>query len=247
MSALSHASIQTLGPTLIDTLSHTPGFGLALTLAAYLAASQLHHRLGRPALLSPVLVTMIAVSVVLDVLGISYQEYLSSVSILALLLGPATVALALPLLHSAPALLSDRLAVAVTLLLTGAVSLAITVAALTAFGADDALVLTTLPRSVTTPVALTLGESIGANTTLAVVLTLISGILGATIGPWLLDRAHVSDPRARGFALGVTSHGIGTSRALTESTVTGGWSSAAMVLNALTMTVALPLLARAFH
>jgi putative effector of murein hydrolase len=230
----------------VSALIHAPGFGLALTVAAYLGAGELHRRLGRPALLAPVLVTMVVVSVVLEVLGISYQEYLASVSILTLLLGPATVALALPLLRSGRALLADRTAVLVTLVVTGVVSVGVTVAALLALGADDSLVLTTLPRSVTTPVALTVGETIGANTTLAVVLTLVSGVLGATVGPWLLDRVRVSDPRARGFAIGMVSHGIGTSRALVESDVTGGWSSAAMVLNALAMTVALPLVAQLF-
>lgn len=230
----------------MSALIHAPGFGLALTVAAHLGAGELHRRLGRPALLAPVLVAMVVVSVVLEVLGISYQEYLASVSILTLLLGPATVALALPLLRSGRALLADRVAVLVTLVVTGVVSVGVTVAALLALGADDSLVLTTLPRSVTTPVALTVGETIGANTTLAVVLTLVSGVLGATVGPWLLDRVRVSDPRARGFAIGMVSHGIGTSRALVESDVTGGWSSAAMVLNALAMTVALPLVAQFF-
>jgi putative effector of murein hydrolase len=230
----------------VSALIHAPGFGLALTVAAYLGAGELHRRLGRPALLAPVLVAMVVVSVVLEVLGISYPEYLASVSILTLLLGPATVALALPLLRSGRALLADRAAVLVTLVVTGVVSVGVTVAALLALGADDSLVLTTLPRSVTTPVALTVGETIGANTTLAVVLTLVSGVLGATVGPWLLDRVRVSDPRARGFAIGMVSHGIGTSRALVESDVTGGWSSAAMVLNALAMTLALPLVAQFF-
>ncbi|WP_380173286.1 LrgB family protein [Kineococcus sp. DHX-1] len=231
----------------MNALVHAPGFGLFLTLGAYLGAGELHRRLGRPALLAPVLVAMVVVAVALEVLGIGYDEYLASVSVLTLLLGPATVALALPLLRSGRALLADRGAVLLALLATGAVSVAVTVAALELWGASDALVLTTLPRSVTTPVALTLGQTIGASTTLAVVLTLVSGVLGATVGPWLLDRVRVVDPRARGFAIGMVSHGIGTSRALAESDTAGGWSSAAMVLNALAMTVVLPVVARAFH
>ncbi|NAZ88567.1 LrgB family protein [Kineococcus indalonis] len=228
----------------MNAVVHAPGFGLALTLAAYLGADALHRRLGRPALLAPVLVAMIAVALALEVLGIGYEEYLASVSVLTLLLGPATVALALPLLRSGRALLADRLAVLVTLVVTGAVSVTVTAASLVALGVPDELLLTALPRSVTTPVALTIGTAIGANTTLAVVLTLVSGVLGATVGPWLLDRVRVEDGRARGFAIGVTSHGIGTSRALAHSHVAGGWSSAAMVLNALLMTVVLPVVAR---
>lgn len=230
----------------MSTVVHAPGFGLALTLAAYAGAVALHRRLGRPALLAPVLVAMVVVALALEVLGVPYAEYLASVSVLTLLLGPATVALALPLLRSGPALLADRLAVLLTLLVTGVVSVTVTVGSLVALGASDDLVRTTLPRSVTTPVALTVGETIGANTTLAVVLTLVSGVLGATVGPALLSLVRVRDPRARGFALGMVSHGIGTSRALAESDVTGGWSSAAMVLNALAMTIALPVVASPF-
>lgn len=230
----------------MSAVAHAPGFGLALTLAAYVGAVVLHRRLGRPALLAPVLVAMVAVALVLQVLRIPYAEYLASVSVLTLLLGPATVALALPLLRSGPALLADRLAVLLTLLVTGAVSVTVTVGSLVALGASDDLVRTTLPRSVTTPVALVVGETIAANTTLAVVLTLVSGVLGATVGPALLSLVRVRDARARGFALGMVSHGIGTSRALAESDVTGGWSSAAMVLNALAMTVALPVVAGFF-
>lgn len=230
----------------VAAVVHAPGFGLALTVGAYAGASALHRRLGRPALLAPVLVAMVVVSVVLEVVGVGYGEYLASVSVLTLLLGPATVALALPLLRSGRALLADRLAVLVTLVVTGLVSLTVTVGALVALGAPDDLVRTALPRSVTTPVALTVAQTIDANTTLAVVLTLVSGVLGATVAPALLSLVRVHDPRARGFAIGMVSHGIGTSRALAESDVAGGWSSAAMVLNALSMTVALPVVAGFF-
>src|SRR5699024_10239857 len=100
-----------------------------------------------------------------------------------------------------------------------------------------------LPRSVTSPVGLSIAEALQASVPLAVVLTMVSGVLGAAFGPALLSLARVRDDRARGFAVGLTSHGIGTSRVLADSTVAGGWSSAAMVLNALVMTVVLPIVA----
>jgi len=230
----------------VNAVVHAPAFGLALTLLAHLGAGELHRRLGRPALLAPVLVATVVVAVALEVLGIGYDEYLASVSILTLLLGPATVALALPLLRAGRALLASRAAVLLTLLVTGAVSVGVTVGALELFGVADDLVRTALPRSVTTPVALTLAGTLRGVATLTVVLTLVSGVLGAVAGPALLSLVRVTDPRARGFALGLTSHGIGTSRALAESEVAGGWSSAAMVLNALAMTLALPLVAQFF-
>jgi putative effector of murein hydrolase len=103
-------------------------------------------------------------------------------------------------------------------------------------------VLALLPKSVTTPVALGLASSIGAVGPLAAVFAITSGVIGAVAGPSLLSLVRVRDPRARGLAIGVSSHGIGTARALQESAEVGGWSSAGMVLNALATTAALPLL-----
>lgn len=227
----------------MSTIIHLPVFGLALTLSIYLASLWLYQRLGRPGLLSPVLVTVIGVAVVLELTGLPYETYMQQVTALTLLLGPATVALALPLLRNGRALASSAPAVLTTLLVGGAVSIAVTVGAMTAFGASEDMLRAALPRSVTSPVGLSIAETLGASVPLAVVLTLISGTLGAVVGPALLTLARVRDERARGFAIGLTSHGIGTSRVLAESTVSGGWSSAAMVLNALAMTIALPLVA----
>lgn len=227
----------------MSALYQLPVFGLAVTLSIYLLSLWLYQRLGRPGLLTPVLVTVIGVAAVLQLTGMPYALYLEQVALLTLLLGPATVALSLPLLRNGRALAASAGAVLGTLLIGGAVSIGVTVGAMTALGADDAIARAALPRSVTSPVGLTIAESLGASVPMAVVLTLISGTLGAVVGPALLTLARVRDERARGFAIGLTSHGIGTSRVLSESTVSGGWSSAAMVLNALAMTIALPVVA----
>ena len=227
----------------MSALYELPVFGLALTLGVYLASHALYHRLGRPGLLSPVLVCVVVIASVLQLTGMPYSLYLEQVALLTLLLGPATVALALPLLRHGKALLSSAPAVIAALVAGGVVSIGATVGAMVAFGADDALLRAALPRSVTSPVGLTIAEILQASVPMAVVLTLISGVLGAVVGPALLSLVRVRDERARGFAIGLTSHGIGTSRVLGESAVSGGWSSAAMVLNALVMTVTLPVVA----
>ena len=228
----------------MSALYELPVFGLALTLTIYLLSLGLYHRVGRPGLLSPVLVTVLGVAAVLQLTGMPYALYMDQVALLTLLLGPATVALALPLLRNGAALASSAGAVAAALVIGGVVSIAVTVGAMVGFGADEAMLRAALPRSVTSPVGLTIAETLGASVPMAVVLTLISGTLGAVIGPALLTLVRVRDERARGFAIGMTSHGIGTSRVLGESTTAGGWSSAAMVLNALAMTFVLPLVAQ---
>lgn len=227
----------------MSALYELPVFGLTLTLAVYLLSYGLYHRSGRPGLLSPVLVSVVVIATVLQLTGMPYALYLEQVALLTLLLGPATVALALPLLRNGRALLASAPAVLGTLVVAGVVSISVTVGAMVALGADEATLRGALPRSVTSPVGLTIAESLGASVPLAVVLTLVSGTLGAVVGPALLSLVRVRDERARGFAIGLTSHGIGTSRVLGESMVSGGWSSAAMVLNALAMTVTLPIVA----
>jgi len=227
----------------MSTLIHLPVFGLALTLSAYLVAHWLYHRTGRPGVLSPVLVTTAIVATVLLLTGLPYGVYLEQVSLLTMLLGPATVALALPLLRNGRALVGAAVPVTMALIAGGVVSIAITVGVLTLFGVGDDVLRAALPRSVTSPVGLSIAEALQASVPLAVVLTMISGVLGAAFGPALLTLARVRDERARGFAVGLTSHGIGTSRVLAESTEAGGWSSAAMVLNALVMTLVLPIVA----
>lgn len=228
---------------MIDQIIHQSVFGLALTLTTYLVSLWLHARSGRNPLCTPVLVTVVVVAAVLQVTGLEYAEYLEQVTVLTVLLGPATVALALPLLASGRALLSAAPAVLAALVVGAVVSLGVTIGAMRLVGAPTEILLAALPRSVTAPVALTLAEQLAASAPLAVVLTIVSGILGAVLGPTLLSLARVRDERARGFAIGLTSHGIGTSRVLGESMVSGGWSSAAMVLNALAMTVTLPIVA----
>lgn len=227
----------------MSALTSLPVFGLALTLTVYLGAFWLYNRLGRPGLASPVLITVLVVAGVLELTGMPYDLYLQQVALLTALLGPATVALALPLLRHGRALVSSTPAVLLTLAVAGAVSVTVTVGAMRLLGADDGILRAALPRSVTSPVGLSIAESLHASVPLAVVLTLISGVLGAVIGPALLSLIKVTDERARGFAIGLTAHGIGTSRVLGDSAVSGGWSSAAMVLNALVMTLVLPIVA----
>src|SRR5699024_9464293 len=143
----------------MSAITELPVFGLALTLSVYLLSALLYQRLGRPGLLSPVLVTVIGVALVLEVTGLPYAVYMQQVTVLTLLLGPATVALALPLLRNGRALLSSAPAVLVTLVVGGAVSVAVTVGAMVAFGAGEDMLLAALPRSVTSPVGLSLAET----------------------------------------------------------------------------------------
>ncbi len=214
------------------------------TVLAYLAALWLYRRCGRQPLLSPVVTATLVLTLILELTGTAYPDYLAAVLPLTIGLALATVALAVPLHTASSALLPlwRRLLV----LFGCAAALAITLATvpLTVAGTPDAVWASALPLSVTTPVTVEISALIGGDPSLSAGLAICSGILGAVLAPRLLTLVGVHDLRARGIAIGVTSHGIGTSRVLLDEPETGAWSSAAMVVHALVMTAAAPLVAR---
>lgn len=215
---------------------------LAGTLLAYRLGLAVGDRFGRPALLNPVLVAIVLVGAVLLLTGTAYDDYFAAAQPLHLLLGPATVALALPLhrqrarVRSAALPLAGGLAVGVV----GAVGAALVVPRL--LGAPEVLVLSLAPKSATTPVALALAEDAGGSGALAAALVILTGIGAAVAGPALLTLLRVHDPAARGFALGVAGHGIGTARALQDGDLPGAFAGLGIGLGALGTSVALPLL-----
>ena len=222
-----------------DWLTSSPLFGLTLTLSAYALGRWAHRRTGNP-VLQPVLVAVVVVGGVLLLTDVPYDDYLAGGSFVGFWLGPATVALALPLHHEWH--LVRRAAVPLlTGIVAGAlVSICSAVLVTRMAGGSHLLQLTMAPKAATTPVSIALSDQIGGIPELTAVLTIVAGITGAVAGPWLLDRLRVRDPRARGLALGATSHGIGTSRALQESRVEGAFSALSMALSALATSVLVP-------
>ncbi|MCW2752938.1 MAG: hypothetical protein JWQ32_349 [Marmoricola sp.] len=222
-------------------LTTSPLFGITVTIAAYALGRVLHERTGSP-VVQPVLVAIVAIVVVLKVCGISYAHYLVGGSYVDFWLGPATVALALPLHHEWH-LVRRAAAPVLTGVLAGAlVSVTTAIVVTNLAGGSRVLQLTMAPKAATTPVSLALSAQIGGIPALTAVLTIIAGITGAICGPWILDRIGVRDLRARGIAMGSVSHGIGTARALTESRTEGAFSALCMGLTAVATSVLVPLL-----
>jgi predicted murein hydrolase (TIGR00659 family) len=202
-------------------LAAQPLLGLTLTLLAYLAGRQLYLKAKGSPLLNPVLVA----------------EFVH------FLLGPATVALALPLYRQLHALRRSVLAVAAALVTGSAVASLSAMAIAKALGAEPQTVLSMAPKSVTTPIAMGVAEQVGGLPSLTAALVLMTGITGAVVGPWVLDKLKIRDERARGLAMGTASHGIGTARALAESETAGAFSGLAMGLNGVITALLVPLLA----
>ncbi|MBO2930086.1 MULTISPECIES: LrgB family protein [Pseudomonadaceae] len=223
-----------------QAVAHHPLFGVGLTLAAYQLASSLYER-SRLMFLQPVLVSMALVIAVLVPLGIGYDEYRQSTTLLNLLLGPATVALAVPLFLNLKRIRQLFWPTLLTLALGGLVATAMGVGLAWAFGAEHMVLMTMAPKSVTSPIAMLVAEQIGGVAALAAVFVLITGVIGAMLGPEMLRRIGVHHPAAQGMALGITAHAVGTARALQEGEECGAFAALAMSLMGVATAVLLPL------
>ncbi|MGO4256187.1 LrgB family protein [Marmoricola sp. RAF53] len=224
-----------------DWLVSSPLFGVTLTLAAYGVGRWAHRRTGHP-LFQPVVVAIVLVSTVLLVLDVDYDQYLAGGRYILFWLGPATVALALPLHQEWHLVRRAALPIFAGVLSGALVSVFAAIWATELAGGSRELQLTMAPKAATTPVSLALSTEIGGIPALTAVLTILAGITGALVGPWLLDRLGVTDLRARGVAMGTVGHGISTARALHESRTEGAFSALAMALSALVTSVLVPLL-----
>jgi predicted murein hydrolase (TIGR00659 family) len=224
-------------------LAASPLLGLTATLLAYQGAMWLFERSGRNPLLNPVLVAVVAIAGFLMATGTEYRTYFDGAQFVHFLLGPATVALAVPLYRqfqvlrrSWPAILAALMAGSVT-----AAASAVGIAWL--LGGSESILLSLAPKSVTIPIAMGIAERIGGLPSLTAVMVMLTGMTGAVAGAWVLDLVGVDDAKARGLALGTASHGIGTARALQMGEVAGAFSGLAMGLNGVATAVMVPLLA----
>ncbi|MBF0255030.1 MAG: LrgB family protein [Gammaproteobacteria bacterium] len=221
-------------------LAASPLFGLTATLVAYSLGHWLYVRCGSTPLLHPVL-TAVSVLILLLWLGdISYASYFDGAQFVHFLLGPATVALAVPLYLQLERLRKLWLPILISLIfgvLLGALS-ALGIARWLGAGLETQLSLA--PKSVTTPVAMGIAETIGGLPSLTAVLVVTTGIIGAVLGNGLFRLLRIKDDSVKGIAMGVAAHGIGTARAFQLSQQMGAFSGLAMALSALASALILP-------
>ena len=213
-------------------LAH-PLFGLALTVAVYCFANQIYIANGCPAVLHPVLTSVIVVALIVFASGIGYGRYFAQAAPLHHALGLLVVLLAVPLARQSAVIRAARFPLAAALIIGSLTALATAIALPVFLHAPLELTASLAPRSATAAVAVGIAERIGGLPGLTAVIVITTGIFGAVAGPGLLSRAGVQDERAMGFALGLTSHAIGTARAFQVSDRAGAFASVGMILNAL--------------
>lgn len=224
-------------------LSTSPLLWLTVTLAAYAIADRVARALNRHPLANPVVIAVGLVITALSVSNTPFDTYFDGAQFVHFLLGPATVALAVPLVENLAKVRRALLPMAAALIagsLTAIVS-AVGVAAL--MGAPPEILASLAPKSVTTPIAMGVAERLGGIPTLTAVLVISTGIIGAMIVTPLMNLLRVRDYAARGFAVGIAAHGIGTARAFQVDPVAGTFAGLAMGLNGVVTAVLAPFIA----
>ena len=223
-------------------LTASPLLGLSVTLLAYLAGVWLFKRSGQRPLCNPVLIAIALISLLLWATGTPYQRYFDGAQFIHFLLGPATVALAVPL-HAYWRRLRQMALPLVVALFAGSATAAFSAMALAwLFGASPETIFSLGPKSVTTPIAMGVAEQIGGIPSLTAVLVILTGILGAMGFPTFFRLLRIRNHAMQGFAVGLTAHGLGTARAFMVSEEMGAFSALGMGLNGVLTAVLLPLL-----
>lgn len=223
-----------------QALIHHPLFAFGLTLGSYQLAMAAYERT-RWVFLQPVLVSMTLVIGSLWLLGIGFDEYRRHSELLTLLLGPATVALAVPLFANLRRIRQLLWPILITLLVAGTFATVLGIGLGWLLGVDRQMLMTLAPKSVTSPIAMLVAAEIGGVAALAAVFVLLTGVLGAMFGPELMRRLGIHHPAAQGMALGLAAHAVGTARALQEGEECGAFAALAMSLMGVTTAVVLPL------
>jgi predicted murein hydrolase (TIGR00659 family) len=232
-----------------DKLSHiwvylatSPLLWLTVTLIAYQSAVWVARRCNYHPIANPVAMAVAALVLLLNLTGTNYQTYFDGAQFVHFLLGPATVALAVPLYLHFERVKKMLLPLLIALLVGSATAVLSAYWIARLLGGTREVALSLAPKSATMPIAMGIAEKIGGLPSLTAVFVMLTGILGAMLGKVMLDIIHCKDDSIKGFAIGLTSHGIGTARAFQISEMAGAFSGLAMGLNGMITALLVPLM-----
>jgi len=206
---------------------NSAAFAILITLALYMLSLRLQKRY---AWANPLIVATVLLVAVLYALRIPYARYRVGGDVFSYLLGPATVALGVPMYRQGLKLRRSLGRLALVVLAGSAVGMATAGGVAWMFGASHEVIMSTLPKSVTTPIAVEVSEELHGNPAITVAMVLITGLLGSMIGPLLLRISRIRHDHAIGAAMGTSSHAIGTASLIRISEAQGSVSSLAMVM-----------------
>ena len=209
----------------MDNLAHSEIFALTLVIGTYLTSLALYKKV-HISLLHPLLTTIFVIIVVLEVLGIQYESFQQSSHLIHFMLGPSVVALGYVLYEQIQYLKGNVVSILTSVLM----------------GADQALIATLQPKSVTTPIAMGIAEKAGGIPSLTAVIVVAVGIFGSIVGPIVMRVLGIDSHIAKGLALGASSHGVGTAAAIQIGAIEGALSGLAIGLMGIMTAVLVPVI-----
>ncbi len=231
---------------LYANLLASPLFCIPLTLIAYLIGTRIYSLSGKNSLLQPVVSGIVLVMLAITLLDIPYKLYFEGAEIIHFLLSTATVALAIPLYHNIKYIRASVRPLLLTLLLSGFIACFTAVAIAWLLGASLEVMLSLAPKSITTPFAMGVAESIGGYPPLTAGFVIFTGIVVAVSATPIFKWLNINDPIIQGSAMGMVGHGIATARALELNSKTGAFSALSMGLMGVYTSIVLPYAVRLF-
>jgi predicted murein hydrolase (TIGR00659 family) len=218
-----------------------PLFALALTLGAYLFGVEVQKRLRNP-LANPVLIAIVIIGVTLHLLHLSYHDYFTGAQFIHFLLGPATVALAIPMVRALEHMRRGFWPMMSALLAGSIVGIVSGYGLVRLLGGSQTVALSMAPKSLTTPIAIAVSATIGGLPSLSAVLAILGGILVAVAIDPVLQCIRITEPSARGLAAGTAGSGIGASRVIPQHTLSAAFAGVAIGANGILTALLAPLL-----
>lgn len=225
----------------MPALLHSEIFILTLVIGVYLAAVWLFKKT-KLSILNPLLVSIPVLTVCIRVLGISFEEFEKGSRIINFMLGPTVVVLGYLLYEQMAHLKANAISI-ITAVFVGCVTGILSVIFIARyFGADHALIASLEPKSVTTPIAMSIAERSGGIPSIAAVVVIVVGIFGGIVGPFILERLGIKSRIARGLALGSAAHGLGTAKAMELGTIEGAISGLAIGVMGIMTAILVPVI-----
>lgn len=220
----------------------SPLFGVLLTVGVFFLSLEINKFCNGTPLLHPVMLSMAIIIPLLLWTGIPYETYFKGASIIHFLLGPATVALAVPLFENFAKVRQVIIPLLVACIIGSTIAAASAALMVWLLGGDVKTILSIAPKSVTTPIAMGISEQIGGIQSLTAGIVLITGTIGCIVSPVIFKVFKIQDDGAKGFALGVSSHGFGTAQALQISAVAGAFAGLGLGVTGVLTAFGLPLI-----
>ncbi len=227
-------------------LLNGPTFGILLTVLAYLSSSWIYSKLRFP-LLHPLLVSTVLIITLLGTFSIKYETYNLGGQYFSYLLNPTTVLLAVPLYRQREYLKKHFVPILIGVAIGCISSLTIIYLLSNLLGLDQTITLSLLPKSITTPIGVSISKQIGGITSITIFAIIFTGIMGGTFSETLCKIFRINHPIAQGIAIGSSTHAVGTAKALQMGELQGAMSGLAIGLAGIITAIITPIFLLFFH